>query len=590
MNVMIVSQCTKRALTETRRILDQFAERKGERIWQTAITQQGLNTLRRNLRKTATKNTAIACHWIKSGDRTELLWIVGNARMFNENGSVPTNTTGRDMLKTCFENQWHTAEDIALLAGIAGLFHDFGKANSLFQKKLKSIKNAYTAEPYRHEWISLRLFEAFVGRTEDREWLNRLAGAGELEEQHLLTALIKDNAAQSGNPFRTIQSPLARAIGWLILSHHRLPKWDRTRDGSNAPRLKQIDGWMISGKFGPDWNSPQCKHVDWRPDDFKAVWSFPAGTPLRSNSWQSRARKLAVRALKRFDSQGKGIDWMTDRFTIHLARMILMLSDHYYSAHDAKPEWQDKRYKAYANSDRETRSVKQKLDEHVVGVALNASVIAKTLPHLRKTLPSITRHRGFRKRSRDPRFRWQDKAYEMACGIRNRTLKQGFFGVNMASTGCGKTFANGRIMYGLADEKAGCRFSVGLGLRTLTLQTGDALRERLNLDDDDLAVLIGSQSIRQLHEFKSDAEKLYGSESSEDLFSESQHVRYEGALDNGRIGKWLQRTPKLHRLVSAPILVSTIDHMISATESERGGRQIAPMLSLIHISEPTRPY
>ena len=62
MNVLIVSQCDKRALVESRRILDQFAERRGDRSWQTAITQDGLATLRRLLRKTARKNTAIACH------------------------------------------------------------------------------------------------------------------------------------------------------------------------------------------------------------------------------------------------------------------------------------------------------------------------------------------------------------------------------------------------------------------------------------------------------------------------------------------------------------------------------------------------
>ena len=39
MNVLFVSQCSTRALTETRRILDQFAERRGERTWQTPITQ-----------------------------------------------------------------------------------------------------------------------------------------------------------------------------------------------------------------------------------------------------------------------------------------------------------------------------------------------------------------------------------------------------------------------------------------------------------------------------------------------------------------------------------------------------------------------
>src|SRR5690606_16415695 len=109
-------------------------------------------------------------------------------------------------------------------------------------------------------------------------------------------------------------------------------------------------------------------------------------------------------------------------------------------------------------------------------------------------------HKAFKKRSDNAKFRWQDKAYELACGIRERSAQQGFFGVNMASTGCGKTFANARIMYGLADEKLGCRFSIALGLRTLTLQTGDALQDRLKLESDDLAVLIGSQAVKDLHE------------------------------------------------------------------------------------------
>jgi len=93
MNILLVSECNKKALTETRRIIDQFAERKGERTWQTAITMEGLNTLRRILKRTARRNTAVACHWIKSNNQTEVLWVVGNIRKFNDKGSVPTNTT-----------------------------------------------------------------------------------------------------------------------------------------------------------------------------------------------------------------------------------------------------------------------------------------------------------------------------------------------------------------------------------------------------------------------------------------------------------------------------------------------------------------
>src|SRR5690625_19551 len=93
MNVLLVSQCSKRALTNTRRIIDQFAERRGDRTWQTAITLEGLNTLRKLLRKTARKNTAVACHWIRGKDHSELMWIVGNASQFNLQGDMPTYTT-----------------------------------------------------------------------------------------------------------------------------------------------------------------------------------------------------------------------------------------------------------------------------------------------------------------------------------------------------------------------------------------------------------------------------------------------------------------------------------------------------------------
>lgn len=63
----------------------------------------------------------MACHWIKGGNQTELLWIVGNLRRFNSEGSVPTNITERDVLRSQDENSWHSVEAISLMAGIAGL-------------------------------------------------------------------------------------------------------------------------------------------------------------------------------------------------------------------------------------------------------------------------------------------------------------------------------------------------------------------------------------------------------------------------------------------------------------------------------------
>ena len=42
MMVTFVSQCEKKALNRSRRVLDAFAERIGDNTWQTVITQEGL--------------------------------------------------------------------------------------------------------------------------------------------------------------------------------------------------------------------------------------------------------------------------------------------------------------------------------------------------------------------------------------------------------------------------------------------------------------------------------------------------------------------------------------------------------------------
>jgi len=581
MNILLISQCNKRALVESRRILDLFAERKGDRCWQTAITWQGQQTLRKLLRKTARRNTAVACHWIKSDGQSELLWIVGNLRCFNEQGVVPTNVTAGDVLKSRDENSWESIASVGLLASIAGLFHDFGKANDLFQKMLSGDKGIKTFQPYRHEWVSLRLFCAWVGNRNDSEWLAALCNVEAADEQAMLANVVKDGPINKTiNPFDALP-PIARVVAWLILSHHRLPCYVRRKGATSlSPELELSDSWLTH-HLDALWNAENHLSPDWSAEELKMQWQFSQGTPMRSEVWCAKARKFAQRLLNQ--SAGMIHIDLNQRFTCHLARLVLMFADHVYSSQPATPGWQSADYLSFANTDRATGKPHQRLDEHNIGVAQNALLMARSLPNLRRSLPAITRHKGFKKRSEQQKYRWQDRAFDAVITMREHTEKQGFFGVNMASTGCGKTFANARVMYALADERKGCRFSVALGLRTLTLQTGDALRKKLTLQDDDLAVLVGSQAMMQLHQMRIQEEtsKTTGSDSAEPLMSEHQYVSYDGSLDDGRLSEWLKKEDSVHKLISAPVLVTTIDHLISATEGLRGGRQIAPMLRLL---------
>ncbi|WP_417884470.1 type I-F CRISPR-associated helicase Cas3f [Vibrio rumoiensis] len=606
MNILLVSQCSKKALKETRRVIDQFAERTGERTWQTAITEQGLTTLRKLLKKTARRNTSVACHWIRGHNRTDLKWIVGNPRRFNSEGSVPTNVTGRDIVRAKDENVWHTAEDMRLLTAIAALFHDVGKANQAFQDKINPRKKTDSYEPYRHEWVSLRVFEAFVKNAiesvdaaqHDEAWLSTLTKIDEATDQQVQASLTKDKLSERvRSPFGKLP-PVAQAVAWLILSHHKLPEPPEEVRGQTefitrpAQILKSIKG---------PWNSPQSGK-DWTGKELEAVWDFPKGTPFCSHIWRERLARTAAQALKR--SSFIKAHWLRDPFTLHLSRLSLMLADHYYSGQNrvgVKSPWHDHAWgktqkdTVFANTWREHGSKQngkynQALDDHLIGVYRHGHQMVRMLPALKESLPVITRHPELKKRTTNTRFAWQNKAYELAVSVRDNARQQGFFGINVASTGMGKTFANARIMYGLADERKGCRFSVALGLRTLTLQTGDAFKALLRLDEEDLAVMIGSKAVKALHDdnqgkdadvAQQPTEKVLGSESANEFADQDSYVSYEGMLGDGFLSKWLESSPKTNKLVNAPVLVSTIDHLMPATEGSRGGKQIAPMLRLL---------
>jgi len=97
MNVVFVSQCEKKALPRTRRVLDAFADRIGDNTWQTLITQEGLLAVKKLLGKTASKSTAVSCHWIRTRTRTELVWVGGDKSKFNARGGVPVNITSQSL-------------------------------------------------------------------------------------------------------------------------------------------------------------------------------------------------------------------------------------------------------------------------------------------------------------------------------------------------------------------------------------------------------------------------------------------------------------------------------------------------------------
>ena len=574
MMVTFISQCEKKALNKTRRVLDAFANRIGDNTWQTVITEEGLNTVKKMLRQTASKSTAVSCHWIRSRSRSQFLWVVGNKSKFDEKGVVPVNSTQKVILQ--FENDWHFLPLIKALSALAALLHDWGKATSLFQEKLKN--NSRLGDPIRHEWISCLLLHAItqtIGSQEDDTlWLKTLIN-GELDETRL-----KNTVKQREQKPLEQLPPAAKLISWLIVSHHRMPlPYDKEnwRD-EPAPDIDSVLKYITQ-----DWGYENRRDEREYQKRFNACFEFPGGILSQSPRWLKQLKKWAKRLQDCLSMIEQSMSDGSYRLVLHHARLCLMLGDHYYSSQATDKNWQDTTG-LFANTDRKTKSFKQKLDEHLVGVATNALHTAHLLPKFEHE-PSAAQGIFALKKPSPKAFNWQNKAVEKIKAWRKQQDKSqyGFFAVNMASTGCGKTFANAKVIQALSSDGDSLRYILALGLRTLTLQTGNEYRDRIGLDNSELAVLIGSKAIMELHKQtietdESLKDEQLGSESLEPLLNED--VDYDCDIpEKGLVTVLKQQRDR--QFLYAPVLVCTIDHMMAATETKRGGRYILPSLRLM---------
>ena len=590
MMLIFVSQCHKNSLKITRRILDSYANRIGERTWQTVMTQEGLSAVKTRLAKTARKSTAVACHRIHGTSRSELLWIVGNKREFDAAGNVPVHRTSRDLMKVQDENDWHDLELIKVLVALSALFHDFGKSWDHFQNMLKDAKKK---DPIRHEWISLLLFKAWVQGKTDEQWLEELAALNEqtvAQREKFAKQLIKSAKPvkeAEDYPFEKGLSTFATWVAWLIVTHHKLPG-ERLKYG-DIPAFSQIKKPASQAAV----LETITRTMGYVKQSVEPTWKFSQHLPLLSDAWCKEAARWARKAQGNLASIAEKASH--ERLMLSLARLGLMVGDHHYSSKDANPRWKtDLLLDANTHKDKVTgQSIpKQKLDEHLVGVMESALKATHLLPYLETGLPQVSELRALRKPAKG-KFAWQNKAVEALSDWRNNhPLEQnGFFAINMASTGYGKTFANAKIMGALSANQS-LRYNLALGLRTLTLQTGDEYRSKLQLDNTQMAVLVGSSAIRFLHE-QSHIEKQVQLELNEELEEQSgsaSAAELETSFDidialgeavDDKFSTVLKNSPKARQLLYAPVVVCTIDHLMPATESVAGGKHILPTLRLM---------
>lgn len=607
MKVLIISECSKKALATTRRVVDQFAMRIGRRTWCTEITEDALAVLRKMLKKNASKLTAVSCFWLKKNGENELLWIVGRRDFFSIDGYVSIKNDGDDMIiPNKDEDKWCFNGLIRECVSIAGLFHDFGKSSVMFQNRLRghllrNKSNQYITEPYRHEWVSALYFYEILKESRalnDLEFFSFLSSDQNLKDLDIIN-LENETSKHCEEPGRTpfndinfevsfnkTEFKYSMLIMWLILSHHRIPTQLKISDKKNTLDLfekynsfekviKSLTAEFITSY--KDIKAIFCEIPCWK-ENFTIFNEKGKGKTslLDSQLWIFKLNKASQGLVEKIQSNVYDFEpyQKNESLFFYIARMSLIIADHECSAENNNNEDLPSSINLYANTDAH-KKLKQKLDNHCIQVSKYAKKLVSRITSIRNDLPSLSNgQRIFRKRTINKKFEWQNEAYDIAKHYKDEVRTRGFIGVNLASTGKGKTFANAKIMYGISEGRD-FRLSICLGLRSLTKQTGKALIDKLDLEESEIAVITGELSNNE--EISEEIESY-----NDELLDENLYVNYKGEINN-ILGKYLDRvnTKKISGIINAPILVSTVDTFVVGLESSRGAKHVVPSLRLL---------
>jgi CRISPR-associated endonuclease/helicase Cas3 len=538
MHVVFVSSCESKAIKKTRAIIDRYATRIADRSWASPFTIEALDEVHQALKRTATRQTSVACYQNIGRDGLKLKWIVGNKQAYDGFGAYAIETRSRKKEFPLF------LRHAALVAHASGLGHDFGKANQKFASKLLSTEKN-ESDKVRHEWISAWLIENMDGDFSVKSLKEAWAA---WEKSGTRQVVDKNNPWL---PIPTVVDTAARAMTFCVATHHRLFGYADTKS-SIPPKNHGIDK-HINGMASVQSEIKKCTIADWGP-------------------WESVMDQLAIKYKRIQEIEGDSHYW---RGVSLIARACLVLADHEVSS---------MRYGKKSNTDTWANSVKnengerkhnQPLTYHLETVGKYAA--ANITMFIGTDLPMVsaeTRAKIEAPVAKDAdKYGWQDEGFNF---LRERVSKDPSLIFNVAGTGAGKTLGNVKILAALNPD--GLRITAGFNLRTLTLQTRDAYKQQIGLQDDEIGCIVGGANniIEKIHGFA-----LHDDEDRK----EAQEWNIKTVTRND-LPDWLNHfhsNNKEHclKLIGTPVIVTTMDHLIEAGEP---GKQAGHALAMMRIA------
>ena len=553
-------------------MLDQYFWRIGDRTWRGKATNACLDRVARELRSNATRNTAVTIQEVRSANASRMPLIrIGSRAAFSNEGLTPISSHPAKVRRGSEGPPNEIAAGAAVR--IAALFHDLGKATVLFQKKLLRALGgeANKADPIRHELYSAIVWDHLFGHLADEALVLELANltpAAIDEACHAVKKRLFDlhhrPDAAIGAKFFTPEGTLTHLIGFLILTHHRLPEGGSSHLSFLSNRHVNYDTTLKLENLNiadgiPFW------HEDWW------VACLQRETKLLSPEMNIVGTDIALRA-------------------------SLMFADHLGSAAKQSVANQPDHL---ANTMEDTQGGKNKvaadsLSKHVQRVYRRTRGAFDMLHRYRERFPALSEKQIptdviFPQPSTDVRFIWQANAAQSAREMCEQN-EGGFFACLLAGTGTGKTRAAPTILANAAfgdtcPERRYFRMSLALGLRVLATQAAQEYVGDLGFRKEDVSVLVGQQPVRFVEEQELD------DDGSESLITLPEWLRVQSATGgvpeegDEREADWLRSLsintdrglPAFcdmvlekagkngvagRRLLEPPIMVGTIDHLM----------------------------
>lgn len=405
--------------------------------------------------------------------------------------------------------------------------------------------------------------------------------------------------------------PFLSTLLWLIASHHRLPD-DYQKAGANPQffstlanlHLEEANERSVSVGETPWQNSGWLQEVN--------RVSLALGTHESLNQASNSASRV---------EPGSGFANNLALFSALWLRPLLVYADHTASRaiSDAPQSVWPKKGAIFANLTSEN-ATGDLLHTHLLSVAAHSNTFWRLATgDINAPMTVVLEKSALRQPIEAPRFAWQQKA-AAALALphpANTASDQPTFVAVIAETGTGKTLGGARIAQSLCGGTLRATFA--FGMRSLTLQTG---KELFGAGfSHDLAVLVGNPASRILFEKNNESAEKHGSESAEmplefevsvdksdSLSPESAHEdqflnwlpsvfraqpspsegdHESSDLDthssaNAAANYFLldNKGEKLNSLLSAPLLVCTIDHLIRCVEGHRGGQMSSSLRAM----------